>query len=162
MTNEQSQYDTFWQLVNDINICMAVSYRDGKFISQPLRGYGDREQNKIYFITRVAANIRQHYPTEMSLSYISNATPACMSISGRAYLSENKQKLESVWDNHAKVWFPEGPDNHEIALLEFTPVEATYWNVEDNMASIFWEFAKAQVTKNPPDVGEKVRIELPE
>lgn len=164
MANDSENYDKFWELLEGIKVCMAVTLDDDQLVSRPLSGQTNRDENSIYFVTKISEqeNGEIKYPKKINLSYIHPDMPACVSVSGHVHLLNDRAKLEEIWDNHAKLWFPKGIDDPEVALLKVIPDQATYWNISTSMIEVIWEFAKSRITQNQPRIGEKIEIDLPE
>jgi general stress protein 26 len=80
---------------------------------------------------------------------------AYLSISGRASLDLNREKVEQVWQEPFKVWFPKGKSDPEIALIGVAIDEVEFWDNEGlNKVSYLFESAKAYVTGTKPQTKE--------
>jgi general stress protein 26 len=72
---------------------------------------------------------------------------------GRAKLTQGAARIRELWKEPYKVWFPEGPDDPNIALVAFDPAEAEYWdNRGMNKLQYMFESARAYVKGETPDV----------
>jgi general stress protein 26 len=77
---------------------------------------------------------------------------AYLSISGRASLEINPAKLEELWKEPFKIWFPKGKNDPDIALISVRLDEAEYWDNQGlNKVRYLFESAKAYVTGTTPD-----------
>ena len=80
---------------------------------------------------------------------------AYLSLSGRASLDRNRAKIEEVWKEPFKVWFPGGKDDPEIALIAVTLDEAEFWdNQGQNKIRYLFETTKAYFTGTTPATKE--------
>jgi general stress protein 26 len=83
-----------------------------------------------------------------------------VSISGRARIELDGDAIRRFWTPAAAAWFPEGLDDPELALLRIEPELAEYWDVQASAMRYFWEVSKANLTGEPPAIGESGRIEM--
>jgi general stress protein 26 len=53
-------------------------------------------------------------------------------VTGQARSEHNPDKARELWNIHAKGWFPNGPDDPNLALLRVTVSSAEYWDGPSN------------------------------
>ncbi len=51
-----------------------------------------------------------------------------LAITGTAHIVTDRAKIESLWKETYRVWFPEGVDNPKLTLLHIIPQYADYWD----------------------------------
>ena len=69
-----------------------------------------------------------------------------VSVTGRAFLVEDRQKIDELWNKTWDVWF-EGKDDPRIALLRVVPEKGEYWDQTGTKGARFlWEAAKTLAT----------------
>ncbi len=51
-----------------------------------------------------------------------------LSIEGEADIVHDQEKINEVWNESLRVWFPDGPEDPDIALIVVTPKDAEYWD----------------------------------
>ena len=62
----------------------------------------------------------------------------------------------------AKAWFPGGPTDPDLALLQVRITQAEYWDVTDSKMVQLAKMAKAAVTGEPPrNMGEHKELRMP-
>lgn len=57
-----------------------------------------------------------------------------LSLYGRVIISQNKAKIEELWEPTMKTWFTEGKDDARITVLQFIPSEGFYWDTKNGIA----------------------------
>lgn len=57
-----------------------------------------------------------------------------LSIYGTATISEDKGKIEELWNPILKTWFTEGKDDPRISVIKVEPAEGYYWDTKHNKA----------------------------
>ena len=72
-------------------------------------------------------------------------------VSGIATLQHDQARIDSLWSESWKVWFPKGKRDPSIVLIAVAMRHAEYWDTSGtNLLSYVWEATKAYVK------GEKV------
>jgi general stress protein 26 len=78
-----------------------------------------------------------------------------LSLSGRATISRDRQKIDELWSEHLKVFFPNGKEDPNLVLIRVTPAEGEYWDNDGTQGLKFLvESVKAYVTGTTPNVDE--------
>lgn len=90
------------------------------------------------------------------MSYANPSEYEYVSLSGRARIIQDRQKLNELWFEGLRVWFPRGPDDPEIALLAVQVDEARYWAEPASVATYAWAYVKARLTGKSPSPDEIV------
>ena len=81
-----------------------------------------------FFYRRKGGNLAEEIQKEaVTLLVFQNENSAFLSVRGRAKLTQGAANIKELWKEPYKVWFPEGPDDPNIALIAFDPSEAVYW-----------------------------------
>ena len=76
-----------------------------------------------------------------------------LSINGRATLIHDRAKVEELWQESFKVWFPEGKDDPNLVLISVQPEDAEYWdNHGFKKVKYLLQAAAAYVTGKTPEV----------
>src|SRR6201999_411824 len=57
-----------------------------------------------------------------------------LTLSGRATISRDKEKIRELWEPIVKTWFTEGEDDPRITVLQFTPSSGYYWDTKHGNA----------------------------
>ncbi|MEP6684611.1 MAG: pyridoxamine 5'-phosphate oxidase family protein, partial [Parafilimonas sp.] len=57
-----------------------------------------------------------------------------LSITGKAEISKDKNKIDELWDGIMKAWFTEGKDDPRITVIKVTPESGYYWDTKHGQA----------------------------
>lgn len=76
---------------------------------------------------------------------------AYISISARASARRDRELVRKLFKPDWKVWWPEGPDDPQIAFLEMQVERAEYWEPAGGSVRILYEMAKSLVHGEPAD-----------
>ena len=82
------------------------------------------------------------------------AEKAYLSISGRAEVRRDPAVARAIWKKTDDAWWPDGPDDPNVLVMCFTPETAELWDGPASAAVATFEFAKARLTGEPPNLGE--------
>src|SRR3569623_1058692 len=113
-----------WSLIKDIKVAMMATWDPDSHEarSRPMMALKkDEFDGTLWFFTckdsRKAGEVRDSH--EALLTYAEPKDMNYVSISGRATLTDDRQKIDELWTDYAKVWFPEGKDDPNLVLLRF-------------------------------------------
>jgi general stress protein 26 len=77
-----------------------------------------------------------------------------VAVSGRARVVEDQQKLNELWTEGLRVWFPTGSGDPELALLAIDVEKADYWSDPASSITYALAYVKARVTGERPSPDE--------
>jgi general stress protein 26 len=66
------------------------------------------------------------------VSYADPTDHRYVSVSGRASLVRDREKIEELWNPDCEAWFPQGIDDPQLALLRVDATKAEYWDFESS------------------------------
>jgi general stress protein 26 len=152
------------ELVKDIDFCMLTTVDEkGDLHSRPMSSNGDIDHNgDIWFFT----NASSHKVSEIqklpkvNVSFADPANQHYISISGNAQLVRDQNKIEELWRPEFKMWFPEGKDDPDIALLRVSLEKAEYWDSPSSTVGFMLSFVSSLVTGKEADHGENKKLEF--
>ncbi len=61
---------------------------------------------------------------------------------------------KAVWRKTDEVWWPDGPGSADVNLLRIEPSTAELWDGPASAAVTAFEFVKARLTGQEPNLGE--------
>ena len=77
---------------------------------------------------------------------------AFLSLTGRASLLGDREKIAELWQEPFRVWFPGGKDDPNIELIVVRPESGEFWDSTGlNRCRYLWEATKAYVTGTTPE-----------
>jgi general stress protein 26 len=152
------------ELVKEIDFCMLTTVDEkGDLHSRPMSSNGDIDHNgDIWFFT----NASSHKVSEIqklpkvNVSFADPANQHYISISGNAQLVRDQNKIEELWRPEFKMWFPEGKDDPDIALLRVSLEKAEYWDSPSSTVGFMLSFVSSLVTGKEADHGENKKLEF--
>ena len=77
-------------------------------------------------------------------------------VSGRATIVRDRALVEKLWKETWKVWFPEGKDDPNLALIRFDAQDGEYWdNSGSRGVKYLFEATRAYVRGERPQTGRE-------
>jgi len=152
------------EMVKDIDFCMLTTVDEGGGLhSRPMSSNGDIDADgDIWFFT----NASSHKVSEIAklpkvnVSFADPDNQRYISVSGTAQLVRDRAKIDELWRPEFKMWFPEGKDDPEVALLRVTLEKAEYWDSPSSTIGYALSFVSSLVTGKEPDLGENRKVNL--
>ena len=116
------------KLIEDIPIAMLTTMQSAEAMaSRPMAALEMDAHGALWFLTDLRSSKVEHLRV-VNLCFVDMAHGAYVSLSGRAEMDTDRQRIKRLWTPLAKPWFPEGPDSSNLALLKFVPDAADYWD----------------------------------
>lgn len=142
------------ELVEDIDFTMLTTQdATGNLVSRPMSTRQMDEAGDIWFFTaddsKKADEVRADH--EVGLSYLDAKGMRFVSVAGRAAVVHDRAKMEELYTASLDIWFEDGLETPDIALLKVTPVECEFWEPRHGKLVMAAGMLKALVTKDTPD-----------
>ncbi len=120
------------------------------------------EDEALWFFTRnpsrkvaeIAADDR------VTVDYADPSGNNFVSVTGRAEIVTDRARIDALWTEPMRTWFPEGTDDPEIALLRVSMESAEYWDAPSSAMVFAFGYAKARLTGEPPAPGDVAHVKL--
>jgi general stress protein 26 len=150
-------------LIKGIKFAMLTTMEeDGTLHSRPMTTQDSDFDGVLWFFTRTDTpkvwEANQH--RQVSVSFADPEKSKFISASGSATIVHDRSKMEELWKAPYKVFFPNGLDDPELALLKVTVQKAEYWDSSPTAVGRAIDFAKAYVTGDVSKLGEHKKVDL--
>lgn len=165
MQGSQSGEKTFAHLkslIEDIQFCMLTTAdRDGALRSRPLQTAGVDDDCTLWFFTsRTSPKVIEAEADggRVNLSYANPAKSDFVSVSGRATLVQDREKMRALYTKWIDVFFPKGLDDPDLALLRVDVEKAEYWDAPNTGVGRLFALAKGLATGNVEGVTDNAKL----
>ncbi|GAA5531827.1 pyridoxamine 5'-phosphate oxidase family protein [Deinococcus aluminii] len=154
---------TLSHLIKDVKFAMlTVTTDQGHLKAHPMTTQQTEFDGDVWFIggkdTEQVQCMRAR--PQVNVSYADPGKNNYVSVSGTAQLVEDRAKLEELWSDFYKAYFPQGIDDPSIQLIKISAQGAEYWEGSGKMKALF-QMARAAVTGKPAtDMGNNDTINL--
>jgi general stress protein 26 len=154
------------ELIKEVKIAMLTTMDDqGRHRSRPMGTQQVEFDGDLWFFTgsdsEKAREIAAH--PQVNVSYADPGANRYVSVSGKATLVEDADKMEELWNPIFKAWFPDGLDDPTLTLLRVEVEEAEYWEAPPGAAGMVATvigFVQGVVSGEQADIGENEKLQV--
>ncbi len=156
---EHDGHARVWEIVENVGVCMLTTRFAGGLRARPLEARPDRDAGLIWFLTDARAHKDDEIEaaSDVGLVFIDHADKAYLSITARAEVLRDPERAAKIWAQTDAVWWS-GPDDPNLRVLRVTPSRAELWDGPSSRALAIYEFAKARLTGEKPNLGENRKV----
>jgi general stress protein 26 len=157
--SRQADIDRVWEIIGKVGVCMLTTRFAGGLRARPLEARPERDTGLIWFVTDLHSSKEQEIETEhdVALVFIDAKEKAYLSITARAEVMRDHAKAAQIWKRTDDAWW-NGPNDPDVCVLRVRPLTAELWDGPASSAVAAYEFAKARVTGDEPNLGENRKI----
>jgi general stress protein 26 len=161
--SEHDQPSRVWDIIERTGVCMFTTHSPHGLRARPLEARPDRGAGLIWFVTDLRSGKEHEIEVEsdVGLVFIDPDAKAYLSITARAEVCRDHNQAAAIWKSTDNVWW-RGPDDPNVCVLKITPLTAELWDGPASKAVAVFEFVKARLTGEQPNLGEnrKVTVDL--
>ena len=157
-TTPDEQAD-LWKKIEKIRFAMLTTRSaEGDLVSRPMTLQQVEPDGTLWFFTSANTALEADLAREpaANVAFADNGDSFYLSVVGRGYFIEDRQKVDELWNTLAAAWYSEGPADPDLRLLRVDPERVDYWTTKAGKIVQFLAMAKAAVTRTAPGpaVGE--------
>lgn len=94
----------------------------------------------------------------VALGFLDPDSEVYLSTSGYAEVVNDRAKVDELWSDVLKTWFPKGKDDPNLTLLKVTTHAGEYWDRPGGKMMTFLEMAKGAFTGQPDKSGRNEKF----
>ena len=151
------------ELVEDIGTCMfCTNTQEIPFNTRPMATADVDDEGNLWFISNVESHKNDEIKNDdkVQLIYAKGGDSHFLSVSGKAAIIQDQEKIDEVWNMFAKAWFKEGKKDPNVSLIKIVPSDVYYWDtVHGKMVSLL-KIAVSAVSGASMDDGVEGKISL--
>ena len=162
MTTASDDTTRVWELMEKIGFCMFTSMDGEELRSRPMAAYVERDENRILFLTDAESHKDEEVAARpnVNLAFADAGSHSYVSLTGRATVSNDREKIREIFNVPAKAWW-DSPEDPSIRLLVVTPHDAQYWDSPGKIRS-YIKMAAAAVSSARPEMGDSAKVSMTE
>src|SRR3977135_3971715 len=128
MSNKDS-IDRVWEIIEKVGVCMLTTQFAAGLRARPVEARPDRNAGLVLFVTdiRSAKEDEIEASPDVGLVFIDASDKAYLSITGRACVIRDADKIKAAWRKTDEVWWPGGPGDPNVCLLRIEALTAAMW-----------------------------------
>lgn len=163
ITNRDEAVKKLNEEIRGIKIAMLTTQaQGGELHSRPMATQEQDSDGSLWFFTYFDSGKTAELEAnpQVNVAYVDPATNRYVSVAGRGRISRDRAKMQELWKEPLKAWFPKGLDDPDIALLHVEVSSAQYWDSPSGLMVMLGGYLKAKVTGERADGGENKTLEL--
>jgi len=123
------QVEKLKQIVGRCRVGMFGMYREDGIHFSPMSHVDIDDEGNLWFFTtkETGKTISAKNKNNIFITYAQESNSTFLSISGKAYLNANREKMKELFNPYVKAWFPKGLEDPNISLLVVHPLEVECW-----------------------------------
>jgi general stress protein 26 len=154
--------DRVWDLIEKIGVCMLTTRSAHGLRARPVEARTDRSAGLIWFVTDLRGTKDDEIDAnpDVGLTFIDHSDRVYLSVSARATVHDDHTKAAEIWAKTDNVWWS-GPHDPNVRVLRIEPRLAELWDGPSSSIVTAFEFAKARLTGDRPNLGENRKVTVP-
>lgn len=165
-TLESNDIAKLWELIKDMRFGMLTTrHENGHLHSRPMTTQNRRDDEAdalFFFMSRSSepfADLQREH--QVNVAYANPSSDTYVSVSGLAEAVEDPALRRALWNTATQAWFPNGPDDADVALVRVRITHAEYWDVHESKLVQLYKMARAAATGQPPkDMGDYGEVRM--
>lgn len=159
--DHDNEIEKIAELMKGIKFAMLTTVEEnGRLHSRPMATQSVEFDGDLWFFTRnespKAWEVESH--RQVSVTFADPEKSKFLAASGTASISHDREKMKELWTPVLKVFFPDGVDDPQLALLRVNVERAEYWDSAPTAIGRIFNLTKAYLTKDPSALGEHAKV----
>lgn len=152
--------------IKDVRIAMlTTSDEDHHLRSRPMGTIKPDTSGSLYFLTdKDSAKVYEvKQDRQVNLAYSNTDDSIYASVSGPAKAYRDQNKINELWSEPMRAWFPKGKEDESIYILEVTIEKGEYWESPGNIITQAYAYVRALATgerTKTDDVNSHAKVEV--
>ena len=150
------------EIVSKARVAMMGTYdATGAAHSRPMVAV-ENEGGELWFFTRSDSRKLSEIARDprVLLDYADEGGQNYVSIVGRARIHRDARLAKEMWSEPLRAWFPDGPEDEHVALIQVEADSAEYWDSPSSLMVHAYGYVKARLTGEPPAPGEVAQVRM--
>lgn len=116
-------------LIHDFDNAMLITKTDdGSLTARPMAVADATENGEVWFVTDRNSGKIADLMLDRDVAVTMQSSRKFVTVSGECRVVDDHAKVESLWKEVWRVWFPEGKSDPSIVLLKIEPTRGEYWD----------------------------------
>lgn len=115
-------------LIHDFDTAMLVTKTDEGLDSRPMAVAQATDEGELWFVTDRNSGKIANLMLDQDVAITMQGANKFVTLSGECRVIDDRAKVNELWQESWKVWFPNGPKDPSITLLKVEPSRGEYWD----------------------------------
>lgn len=161
---EHLQMSELAELIDGIKVAMLTTVAaNGELVSRPLQTRKREFDGDLWFMTSADSGKVDELIANphVNLAYADPEQTRYVSITGAAQLVRDRAQIEALWDDaFDPLYFKQGRDDPDIALIRVRAHTAEAWTAGSNTISRLFNFVRARLTGDGSALGRHAHADI--
>jgi general stress protein 26 len=160
--NMTSPTDRAWEIIEKVGVCMLTTRTSkGELRSRPVEARPSRDESCLYVVTdiRSAKEYEIERDPHIGLTFTDQQTNAYLAIAALGAITTNRAQVKHWWRSTDSLWW-KGPDDPNVCVLQVELTSGSMWDGPSSKAVELFEFIKAKLTGEMPNLGENRKTDI--
>lgn len=147
-------------LLRDFNIAMVVTRTlEGQLRARPMVMAEIDSNGTVWLLTERHSGKMDEIERDNQVNLTVQSSSKFASLSGLAVPLYDREKIDALWNESWKTWFPKGKDDPTLTLIKIEPQMGEYWD-NSGLSGISYliEASKAYLTGHKPELQDNPEI----
>jgi general stress protein 26 len=139
------------------NVMLVTQREEGRLDARPMHVARLDSNCDMWFLTRTDEKVDELTANPIALVVAQNEKTSWLSVTGRVEVMHDRARVEELWQEPYRAWFPGGKDDPELRILAFRAEQGEYWDQRGAKKIVYaLKVARAYVSGDAPrpDSGE--------
>ena len=150
-----------WEMMAAIDIAMLVTTNSsGEGLNgRPMSTIPRAERGVIYILTEANSSAAQDVQADGAVFLSYQGRGDHIALQAKASVNPDRVLVQSLWSPGAEVFWPNGPEAHDVVVLDIDPGHADVWDGHGLLRSIA-SLVKGAIKGQSPDLGTRGVVDL--
>jgi general stress protein 26 len=138
--------------IKDVRIAMLTTFDEQhRLHSRPMYTQTPEADGVLLFLTDAdSAKVHEvQKDSQVNLSYANPDSNVYVSVTGRASAYRDQAKINELWSEPLRGWFPKGKDDPNIMILKVEIDKGEYWDSPSSLLTQAYAYVRALATGQP-------------
>lgn len=129
--NREQEFERLGRVVTRAEVAMLTTQdNDGSLHSRPMMTCRFDPEGVLWFFTYESAHkvVEVEHRHSVNVSYSAPTEQLYASVSGPAEVVTDHRRMDELWNDTLRPWFPQGLSEPDLALLKVTVEHAEVWD----------------------------------
>ena len=144
------------ELIDGIEVAMLTTHAaDGSMVCRPLQTLRFDANGELIFFTAADSHKVDELRAnpDVNIAYAHPGRQCYVSVRGSARFDRDCATIDELWSVTQRVFFPQGKDDPNLAVLHVRVRDAAYWESAGNFVARALDFARGMLAQEPSDLG---------
>jgi general stress protein 26 len=148
-----------WEMLKAIDIAMLVTRTGEGLRGRPMSTIPSPEKGVIYILTESHSSAARDIRVDGAVFLSYQGRGDHVALEGRATVDPDKALVQGLWNPGAEVFWPDGPQAHDVVALVIEPGRADVWDGPGILRGMV-EVVRGAITGRSPDLGTQGSVDL--